>query len=80
LDKSVVLGRRAFEWLLRHRFMSEDVIIGIVKYHPTRHYSDEQHFEIEFKRKKDHKLVLVKIFVEETSEKLFVYKIHSQRL
>ena len=80
MGKSVVLSKRAYEWLLRHRFMSEEVIIGIVKNYPFRNYRNGQHFVITFGRKKNHGLVSVTISVRETSEELLVYKIHSRRL
>lgn len=80
MGKSVVLSRSAYEWLLRHRFMSEEVIIGVVKSFPLRNYLNDEYFDITFRRKKNHGLVSITIFMHETSERLLVYKVHSQRL
>ena len=79
MGKSVVLSKRAYEWLLRHRFMSEEVIIGIVRTHPCRSYRDAQLFDVTFRRKRNHGWVSVTISVHETSERLLVKKIHSRR-
>jgi len=55
MRKTVELGPTAYRWILRHPFMSEDVVIGVVLYFPTgeREYIDEDHFKITFRRKKN---------------------------
>lgn len=80
MGKRVELKRRAYEWFLRHHFISETVIIGVVLNYPCRNYRDSQHFDITIRRKKNHGFVSVTISVHETSEKYLVYKIHSRRI
>jgi len=81
MRKPVELGPTAYRWLLRHPFMSEDVIISVIQGFPVeaRKYTDKDHFEISFRRKKNKKHVKVTIWVHETTFKYKVYKAHSSR-
>ena len=80
--KRVELGPVAYRWLIRHRFISETVIISIVQSTPksSREYLNENHFVINFRRKKDGGYVKITMWVKETTSTYFVYKLHSQRL
>ncbi len=82
MRKTVALGPSAYGWLLRHPFMSEDVIIGIIQDFPinVREYIDGDNFKISFRRKKNKKFVNVIIWVRETPLEYFVYKMHSTRV
>ena len=79
MAKPVELLPTAFNWLKRKPFLSEEVIIGIVRFYPTseRKYSDRDHFTVEFNRRKNKKIVRVTIFVHETPSVYYVYKMHS---
>jgi len=81
MRKTVELGSTAYQWMTRHRFISETVIISVIQDYPTssREYIDKNHFTISFKRKKNKKFVKVTIWVEEKPSTYFVYKIHSER-
>jgi len=82
MRKTVELGPTAYRWILRHPFMSEDVVVGVVLHFPTteRESINEDHFKITFRRKKNRKSVNVTIWVEETPVRYFVYKMHSTRI
>lgn len=82
MRKTIELGPSAYKWLLRHRFMSEDVIISVIQDFPltVRGYINADHFKLSFNRKKNKKFVKVIIWVHETSTKYFVYKLHSTRI
>jgi hypothetical protein len=80
--KTVEMGPTAYGWLLRHRFMSEEVIIGVVLHSPVteRKYLEDDKFQITFKRKKNGKFVNVILWVQERQTTFYVSKIHSQRI
>ena len=82
MQKRVELGPVAYRWLTRHRFVSETVIISIVQDVPKslRKYINENHFTIDFRRKKNRGYVKITIWVEETTFTYFVHKLHSRRL
>jgi len=82
MRKPVELSPSAYRWILRHPFISEDVIIGIVQDAPSnvREYISEDYFKISFNRKKNRKLVKVIVWVQETSSRYFAYKMHSCKI
>jgi len=82
MRKTIELGPSAYRWLLRHRFMTEDVIISVIQDFPiiVREYINDDHFTLSFNRKKNKKFVKVIIWVHETLTKYYVYKLHSRRL
>jgi len=77
--KRVELSSAAYRWLLRHHFISEEVIIGVVLHCPEdqRIYLNKDRFQISFKRKKNKKFVEITLWIEERPSSFFVYKIHS---
>ena len=81
MTKAVLISPTAYRWLQRHRFVSEEVIIGIVLHCPTseRKYSDDNRFQIVFKRRKNSKFVNITLWMEEKENAFFVGKIHSKR-
>lgn len=81
MTKAVLISPTAYRWLQRHRFVSEEVIIGIVLHCPIseRKYSDDNRFQIVFKRRKNSKFVNITLWVEEKENTFFVGKIHSEK-
>jgi len=82
MRKTVELGPTAYRWLLRHRFMREDIILSVIQDFPIaiREYMDDDHFKLSFNRKKNKEFVKIIIWVHETPTKYFVYKLHSTRI
>lgn len=82
MTKTVELSYSAYRWLLRHDFMTEDDILSVIKDFPiaVREYIDMDHFKLSFNKKKNRKFVRVTIWVQETSTRYLVYKIHSIRI
>lgn len=82
MTKGVRLGPTAYGWVQRHFFLSEDVIISIVTQTPKnlRKYIDDSHFQIEFKRTKNGKVINVTIWVHDRETEFYVGKLHSQRI
>jgi len=82
MRKTVELGPSAYRWILRHPFMSEDVVVGVVLEFPTskREYINKDNFKIIFRRKKNKKSVNVTIWIQENPSTYFVYKMHSSRI
>lgn len=81
MTKPVLISPTAYRWLQRHRFLSEEVIIGIVLNCPTseRKYSDDNRFQIIFKRRKNGKFVKITLWVHENKDSLYVGKLHSEK-
>jgi hypothetical protein len=79
MTKRVELGPASYRWVLRHRFTSEEKIIGTVMNCPSdeRIRLDDDRFQIEFKRRKNGKFVKIILWVHERSSTFYVYKIHS---
>jgi len=82
MSKGVELGPAAYRWLQRHRFVTEEALIGIVLHTPAseRKYADENRFQISFLRKKNRKFVRVTLWIEERQTTFFVGKAHSERI
>ena len=82
MSKRVELGPAAYRWLQRHRFVSEEVLIGIVLYTPKseRKYTDENKFQLSFTRKKNGKFVKITLWIEEKQTTFFIGKAHSERI
>ena len=82
MTKTVLISPTAYRWLQRHRFMSEEVIIGITLNCPSneRNYTDDNEFEIAFKRRKNGGLVKITLWVKENPQAFYVGKIHSEKL
>jgi hypothetical protein len=80
--KAVEIGPTAYRWLLRHRFASEEVIIGVVLHCPAneRKYLDDSNFLIVFKRRKNSKFVKITLWVQERQTTFYVGKMHSERV
>jgi hypothetical protein len=81
MKKPVLMSLTAYQWLQRHRFISEEVIIGIVLYTPRVEcrYIDDQHYQLVFKRRKNGKFVEITIWVHERQDSLYVGKLHSAK-
>jgi len=81
MTKAVLISPAAYRWLQRHRFVSEEVIIGIILNCPTsdRKYTDDNSFQITFKRRKNGKLVNITLWVHERQDSFYVGKIHSEK-
>jgi len=78
--KQVRLTPEAYEWLVRHPYVSVETIISWVLFQPRkRKYIDKDHFELSFNVKKDKKLDGIIVGVHETSSEFIVYKLHSTR-
>jgi len=82
MPKRVELSPTAYRWVLKHRFISEEVLIGIVLHCPfdERKYIDKNKFQIAFKRRKNKKLVEILLWIEEKQETFCIQKIHSTRV
>jgi hypothetical protein len=82
MTKRVEIGPTAYRWLLRHHFVSEEAVIGIVLHCPIneRKYLDDDKFQVTFKRRKDSKFVNVTLWVQERQTTFYVGKIHSERI
>lgn len=80
--KTVELSFTAYKWMLRHRFISEETLIGVVLHCPLeeRRYIGENRFQIKFKRRKNKKLVEITLWVEERPNIFFIQKIHSTKV
>ena len=54
MTKAVQLSPTAHEWLRRHQFLSEEVILSVVLHCPTneRKYTDSNHFQIDLGEEK----------------------------
>lgn len=81
MTKPVLIGPAAYRWLQRHRFVSEEVIIGVVLHCPLseRKYTDDDRFQVVFKRRKNGKFVKVTLWAQERQDSFFVGKIHSEK-
>jgi hypothetical protein len=81
MTKAVQLSPTAHEWLRRHQFLSEEVILSVVLHCPTneRKYTDSNHFQIDFRRRKDGGFVKITIWVHDRATEYYVGKMHSQR-
>lgn len=82
MNNTIELSQTAYQWLLRHPFMSEEKIIGIVQQTPEseRKYIDDTHFEISFKTRSNSHILEIIIWTHERLTTYFVYKIHSQKV
>lgn len=80
--KRVEIGATAYEWLSSHRFVSEETIISVVINAPLteRKYSDNDHFQVTFRRRKNSKFVNITLWIVEKSTTFLVYKMHSRRI
>ena len=76
--KSVELSGTVYEWLKRHDFMSEEVIIGVILNAPEseRRYTSDDHFEIDFYRNNKRHTLKIMLWVHERDIKYMVYKAH----
>ncbi|MGD0203295.1 MAG: hypothetical protein ABSC20_05245 [Candidatus Bathyarchaeia archaeon] len=81
MTKAVLISPAAYRWLQRHRFASEEVIIGIILNCPTseRKYTDDNRFQITFKRRKNGKFTNITLWVHERQDSFYVGKIHSEK-
>jgi len=81
MNKTVELSQTAYQWILRHRFISEDRIRSVVQQTPVseRLYTDEDHFEITFKTRNNCHVLQIIIWTHERQTTYLVYKIHSQK-
>jgi hypothetical protein len=81
MGKRVELGSAAYRWLQRHRYVTEEALIGVVLHTPAseRKYTDENRFQISFLRKKNRKFVRVTLWIEERQAIFFIGKAHSER-
>ncbi len=81
MTKPVLISSTAYRWLQRHHFISEEVIIGIVLHCPTseRKHSEDNSYQIAFKRRKNGKLVKITVWVNESKESFYVGKLHSEK-
>lgn len=82
MAKTVELSPTAYRWMLRHRFISEETLIGIVLHCPLkeRKYLGENKFQIKFKKRKNKKLVEITLWVEESPYTFYIQRIHSTRI
>lgn len=82
MSKRVELGPAAYRWLQRHRFISEETLIGIVLQTPTseRKYLTNNSFQISFFKKKNKKFVKITLWVEERQTTFFIGKAHSEKV
>ncbi len=82
MTKTVEMSPTAYRWLLRHPFVSEEVIIGMVLHCPVneRKNSKDDKFQVTFKRRRNSKFVNVTLWVQERQTTFFVGKIHSERV
>jgi hypothetical protein len=82
MTKPVLISPASYRWLQRHRFISEEVIIGIILHCPTseRKYSDDNRFQIVFKRRKNGKFAKITLWVEERKDSFYVGKLHSEKV
>ncbi len=80
--KPVRLKEMAYEWVKRHPFMTEDVIVGVVQTFPksSRVYEVDDVYTLSFRRRKNSGSVQVKVWIQETTDELIVLKAHSQGL
>jgi hypothetical protein len=81
MTKPVLISPASYRGLQRHRFISEEVIISIILNCPTseRKYSDDNRFQIVFKRRKNGKFVKITLWVEERKDSFYVGKLHSEK-
>jgi len=81
MSKRIELGPAAYRWLQRHRFVTEEALIGIVLHTPTdgRKYLGENRFQISFLRKKNKKFVKITLWIEERQTTFFIGKVHSEK-
>ena len=78
----VILGPNAYNWLSRHRYVSEHFIISAVESMPMRkliHEGDDFH-SFETNKKKNGDFIRIKIYVETRNGEYYVNKIHSGSL
>jgi hypothetical protein len=82
MTKPVLISPASYRWLQRHRFISEEVLIGIILHCPEdeRKYSDDSRFQIVFKRRKNGKFVKISLWVEERRDSFYVGKLHSEKV
>jgi hypothetical protein len=82
MAKRVEMGPTAYRWLLGHRFVSEEAIIGVVIHCPPgeRDYICANNFTITFKRRKNNRCVKITLWVEERTITFYVGKIHSEKI
>lgn len=82
MSKRVELGPAAYRWLQRHRFISEETLIGIVLQTPTseRKYLTNNSFQISFFKKKNKKFVKITLWVEERQTTFFIGKAHLEKV
>ncbi|MBS7632544.1 hypothetical protein KEJ15_02830 [Candidatus Bathyarchaeota archaeon] len=82
MSKRVELSPTAYKWMLRHRFISEEALIGIVLHCPLeeRKYIGKNKFQVLFKKRKNKKFVEIMLWVEERQEIFCIQKIHSTRV
>jgi hypothetical protein len=82
MTKRVELSAASYRWMLRHSFLSEETIIGIVMNCSLdqRMVLDVDEFQIPFIRKKNGKFVRIFLWVEERKSTFYVYKIHSTKV
>ena len=82
MRKTIELKPTAYRWLLRHRFMTEDVIMSVIQDLPltNRENINANHFKLSFNRKKNKKFVKVIMWIHETSTKYIVYKMHCTKI
>jgi len=80
--KEVRFTEEAFNQIAGHPYLTEDLIIGIVKDSilEDRKYEDSDHFHITFPRKKNKKWINVTVIVHEKPHEFLVYGIHSGRV
>ncbi len=82
MTKPVLKSPESYRWLQRHRFISEEALIGIILHCPAseRKYSDDNRFQIVFKRRKNGKFVKITLWVEERKDSFYVGKLHSEKV
>jgi len=82
MSKRVELGPAAYRWLQRHRFISEETLIGIVLQTPAskRKYLDDNSFQISFYRKKNKKIRKITLWIEERQTTFFIGKAHAEKV
>ncbi len=81
MTKPVLISPTAYRWLQRHRFTSEEAIIGIVLHCPIseRKCLDGNSFQIVFKRRKDGKFVKITLWINENKDSFYIGKLHSEK-
>lgn len=81
MNNYIELSPAAYQWILRHPFVSEEKIKSIIQQTPIskRHYTDDNHFEIPFNTKSNNHILAVTVLIHDRITCYYVYGLHSHQ-